>query len=69
MLRDKLNEAMKSYEQAIRNYEKLRVDQGRYKYSYVDALNNLGMAYGRQGNLDLALVYFRRSEQTFADVI
>lgn len=55
------DEALKAYQQAIRNYEAKNTDLGVYKYSYVDSLHNLGIVYGQKGNLDMAIAQFRRA--------
>ncbi|MFM7199740.1 MAG: tetratricopeptide repeat protein [Myxococcota bacterium] len=59
--RGRLEEAQRAYQQAILNYEALNIDLGRYKFSYVDTLHNLGVVYAQRGMLDLATAQFRRA--------
>jgi len=64
----RLDDAGEAYQKAIRAYEDMGVHLPgvQYKYSYVDALNNLGLVYARKGKLDLAISHFRRA--LYADV-
>ncbi len=59
----RLDDAADAYRKAIRAYEDLGVHLPgvKYTYSYVDALNNLGLVYARKGKLDLAISHFRRA--------
>ncbi len=59
----KLDAAAGAYQKAIRAYEDMGLNRPevKYKYSYVDALNNLGLVYARKGDLDMAISFFRRA--------
>ncbi len=61
--RHRLDEAEAAYLRAIDNYKDRGVVGSRIKFSYVDALINLGLVYAQRGDLDRAIPYFRRALQ------